>query len=54
MWGNVKRIAANTYRAQKRGGKALRHIHKREWFVKHLFMTTTHHYILFFTNKGKV
>jgi DNA gyrase subunit A len=53
--GYVKRIAANTYRAQKRGGKGVAaHATRENDFVKHLFMTTTHHYILFFTNKGKV
>ncbi len=53
--GYVKRIPANTYKAQKRGGKGIAaHATRENDFVKHLFMTTTHHYILFFTNKGKV
>lgn len=53
--GYVKRLAANTYRSQKRGGKGIIGLSTRENdFVKHLFFTTTHHYILFFTNKGKV
>ncbi len=53
--GYIKRIAANTYKAQKRGGKGIMALSTRENdFVKHLFMTTTHHYIMFFTNKGKV
>lgn len=53
--GYVKRIAADTYKAQKRGGKGITALSTRENdFVKHLFMTTTHHYILFFSNKGRV
>ncbi|MFA0814689.1 MAG: DNA gyrase subunit A [Anaerofustis sp.] len=53
--GYVKRIPANTYKAQKRGGKGIAaHATRENDFVKHLFMTTTHHYIMFFTNKGKV
>ncbi|MBF7096090.1 DNA gyrase subunit A [Alkalibacter mobilis] len=53
--GYVKRISADTYTAQKRGGKGITALSTRDNdFVKHLFTTTTHHYILFFTNKGKV
>lgn len=53
--GYVKRIPANTYKAQKRGGRGITALSTRENdFVKHLFFTTTHHYIMFFTNKGKV
>ena len=53
--GYVKRIAANTYKAQKRGGRGIAaHATRENDFVKHLFMTTTHNYIMFFTNKGKV
>lgn len=53
--GYVKRIPADTYTAQKRGGKGITALSTRDNdFVKHLFTTTTHHYILFFTNKGKV
>ena len=53
--GYVKRIPANTYKAQKRGGRGIAaHSTRENDFVKHLFMTTTHHYIMFFTNKGKV
>ncbi len=53
--GYVKRIAANTYRAQKRGGKGIAaHATRENDFIEHIFMTTTHHYIMFFTNKGKV
>ena len=53
--GYVKRLPASTYKTQKRGGKGVTALSTRENdFVKHLFFTTTHHYIMFFTNKGKV
>lgn len=53
--GYIKRIALDTYRNQKRGGRGVTGMGtKEEDFVEHLFVTTTHHYILFFTNKGKV
>lgn len=53
--GYIKRITLDTYRNQKRGGRGVTAMGtKEEDFVEHLFITTTHHYILFFTNKGKV
>lgn len=53
--GYIKRQATNVYRNQKRGGKGVSAITtKEEDFVEHLFITTTHQYLLFFTNKGKV
>ncbi|MCL1913263.1 MAG: DNA gyrase subunit A [Eubacteriaceae bacterium] len=53
--GYVKRISLNTYKAQKRGGKGVNaHTTREDDFIKHLFMTTTHHHIMFFSNKGKV
>ena len=53
--GYVKRIPADTYRSQKRGGKGITALSTRENdFVEHLFTTTTHHFLLFFSNKGKV
>lgn len=53
--GYVKRISTDTYRSQKRGGKGITALSTRENdFVEHLFTTTTHHYLLFFSNKGKV
>lgn len=53
--GYIKRISLDTYRSQKRGGRGVTGMGtKEEDFVEHLFITTTHHYILFFTNKGKV
>ncbi|WP_213818626.1 DNA gyrase subunit A [Garciella nitratireducens] len=54
-FGYIKRLPSNTYRSQKRGGKGVAALSTREDdFVEHLFMTSTHHYLLFFTNKGKV
>ncbi|AMP21237.1 DNA gyrase subunit A [endosymbiont 'TC1' of Trimyema compressum] len=53
--GYIKRMAASLYRSQKRGGKGVKALTKKtEDFVEHLFVATTHHYLLFFTNKGKV
>ncbi len=53
--GYIKRISLDTYRSQRRGGRGVTAMGtKEEDFVEHLFITTTHHYILFFTNKGKV
>ncbi len=53
-FGYVKRIAADVYRSQKRGGKGLTAMNTREEdFVEHLFITSTHDYIMFFTNTGK-
>ncbi len=53
-FGYIKRIAADMYRSQKRGGKGLTAMNTREEdFVKQLFVTSTHDYIMFFTSKGK-
>jgi DNA gyrase subunit A len=53
--GYVKRLPFDTYRNQKRGGKGITGMGtKEEDFVEHLFITTTHHNILFFTSRGKV
>lgn len=52
--GYIKRLPADTYRAQKRGGRGITGISTREEdFVEHLFITSTHHYLLFITNNGK-
>lgn len=52
--GYVKRIPINTYKSQNRGGKGIKGMNTlEEDFVKNVFITTTHHYIMFFTNKGK-
>ncbi|MDK2821136.1 MAG: gyrase subunit [Clostridia bacterium] len=53
--GYIKRQPVGTYRSQKRGGRGIQAIGTREEdFVQDLFVTTTHHYLLFFTNKGRV
>ncbi len=53
--GYIKRLPVHTYRSQHRGGRGVTAMAtKEEDFVEHLFITTTHHYMLFFTNKGKV
>jgi DNA gyrase subunit A len=53
--GYVKRLPAVTYRSQKRGGRGIAGMGtKEEDFVEHLFITTTHHYLLFFSNRGRV
>lgn len=53
--GYIKRIPLDTYRSQRRGGRGVTAMGtKEEDFVKHLFITTTHHFFLFFTNQGKV
>lgn len=55
QFGYIKRLPADTYRSQKRGGKGVQGITTREEdFVKDIFITSTHDYILFFTNKGRV
>lgn len=52
--GYIKRLPVSTYRSQKRGGKGVIGMDmKDDDFVEHLFVTNTHHYLLFFTNKGK-
>jgi len=54
-FGYIKRLPCDTYRSQKRGGKGVTALSTREEdFVERLFVTSTHNYILFFTNKGKV
>ncbi|WP_062209705.1 DNA gyrase subunit A [Streptomyces sp. NBRC 109706] len=53
--GYVKRTKTDDYRAQKRGGKGVRGTKLREDdIVDHFFVSTTHHWLLFFTNKGRV
>ncbi len=53
--GYIKRVPADTYKAQRRGGKGITGITTRENdFVKDLIMTSTHDYLLFFTDTGKV
>ncbi len=53
--GYAKRTDAATYRQQKRGGRGIQGAQlKLDDIVDHFFVTTTHHWILFFTNKGRV
>ncbi len=53
--GYIKRLPVSTYRAQRRGGKGLRGVRlKDDDYIEHLFIASTHHYLLFFTNTGKV
>lgn len=52
--GYIKRLPAATYRSQKRGGRGILGLTTKEGdLVEDLFVTTNHHYLLFFTNKGK-
>lgn len=52
--GYVKRVPVDTYRTQKRGGKGITGLTTKENdFVKDLIMTSTHDYLMFFTNTGK-
>ena len=52
--GYIKRITADTYKTQRRGGKGITGLTTRENdFVKNLIMTSTHDHLMFFTNTGK-
>lgn len=54
-FGYIKRVPADTYKSQNRGGRGIAALTTREEdFVKHLVSTTTHSRLLFFTNKGRV
>jgi DNA gyrase subunit A len=53
--GYAKRTKTDLYRSQRRGGKGVQGATlKQDDIVDHFFVTTTHHWILFFTNKGRV
>ncbi|MGZ4637575.1 MAG: DNA gyrase subunit A [Actinomycetes bacterium] len=53
--GYAKRTKADLYRSQRRGGKGVKGAQLRQDdLVEHFFVTTTHHWLLFFTNKGRV
>jgi DNA gyrase subunit A len=53
--GYAKRTKTDLYRSQKRGGKGIKGAQLRgDDVVEHFFMTTTHHWLLFFTNFGRV
>ncbi|PWM50969.1 MAG: DNA gyrase subunit A, partial [Clostridiales bacterium] len=52
--GYIKRVPMDTYKSQKRGGKGITGMTtKEEDFVEQLFITSTHNYLMFFTNNGK-
>jgi DNA gyrase subunit A len=54
-FGYVKRLLLSTYKSQRRGGRGITGITTREKdFVEQIFVATTHHVILFFTDKGYV
>lgn len=53
--GYIKRLPVSAYRSQRRGGRGISAITTREEdFVEHLFITSTHSYIVFFTNRGRM
>lgn len=53
--GYIKRMPTNTYRSQRRGGRGITGVKTRdEDFVEHIFTSSTHEYILFFTTRGVV
>ena len=53
--GYIKRTKSDNYRSQHRGGKGVKGANLRaDDIVDHFFVTTTHHWLLFFTNKGRV
>src|SRR5450756_1464890 len=53
--GYAKRTRIDNYRQQRRGGKGIKGAHLRgDDVVEHFFVTTTHHWLLFFTNLGRV
>ena len=53
--GYLKSVPVNTFRKQGRGGVGVAGMELKEGdYIEHLFITTTHHYMLFFTNRGKV
>ena len=52
--GYIKRMPSDTYKSQKRGGRGITAMTtKEEDFVEQIFTTTTHNFLIFFTNKGK-
>ncbi len=53
--GYIKSLPLDTYRSQRRGGKGIKGMDtKDDDYIEHLFVTSTHDYLLFFTNVGKV
>jgi DNA gyrase subunit A len=55
QYGYIKRTSIDAYKSQKRGGKGITGLTIREDdFVTNIYTTSTHHYLMFFTNKGRV
>ncbi len=53
--GYIKRMSHDTFQSQNRGGKGIKGMNViDDDYITHMFMTNTHHYILFFTNRGRV
>ena len=53
--GYIKRMTVDNFKSQHRGGKGIKGMQTiDEDYIEELFMTTTHHYIMFFTNTGRV
>ncbi len=53
--GYIKRMSVSNFRSQNRGGKGIKGMQTLEDdFIAELMMTTNHHYLMFFTNRGKV
>ncbi|MCU6761590.1 DNA gyrase subunit A [uncultured Roseburia sp.] len=53
--GYIKRMSSDNFRAQHRGGKGIKGMETiDDDYIEELFMTTSHHYLMFFTNTGKV
>lgn len=53
--GYIKRMSIDNFKSQNRGGKGIKGMQTiDEDFIEDLFMTTTHHFVMFFTNKGRV
>jgi DNA gyrase subunit A len=52
--GYIKRVSVDAYRQQKRGGKGVSNVLKPDDEPAHLFEVSTHHFILFFTDRGRV
>ena len=53
--GYIKRMTVDTFKSQNRGGKGVKGMQKLDDdYIQELFITSTHNYIMFFTNKGRV
>lgn len=52
--GYIKRVSLDAYRLQSRGGKGMKNVQKQDDEPAHVFQVNTHHYILFFTDRGRV